>query len=42
MYRVFRVVDCPFNRHWYPNKIGEAYISPPSFAIVEVLVRMVK
>lgn len=31
---MFIVVDCPFNRHWYPDLIGRTFTNPPSYAVV--------
>jgi hypothetical protein len=32
---MFLVIDCEFNRRWYPDLIGMTFINPPSYAIVK-------
>lgn len=34
---MYLVVDCPFNRHWYPHLIGRTYAVAPSYAVVRKL-----
>ena len=31
---MFEVVDCEFNRYWYPELIGKLFDNPPSYCMV--------
>ncbi len=33
--QTYLVLDCAFNREWYPHLILEAFDIPPSYAIVQ-------